>query len=163
LPEGVGVLEVPGELRGEKCFPVIDGKPQARRGEADGRVYYCSNETFNLGSSQTRSFEFRVKIINATVGTGSVKAAGGTDESDPSNNTAKITYAGAAGGGDQNGDDGDDGDAGDDSAGAGGGTALPITGSASGVAAGLGLLLFTAGAGLYLMARRRRIRFTAGD
>jgi LPXTG-motif cell wall-anchored protein len=44
---------------------------------------------------------------------------------------------------------------------AGGGPSLPVTGASIGTAAGIGAVLLAAGVGLFLVVRRRRIRFTA--
>ncbi|HEX7745257.1 MAG TPA: LPXTG cell wall anchor domain-containing protein, partial [Micromonosporaceae bacterium] len=76
-------------------------------------------------------------------------------DTNPANDTATLVVNAAPGGGDGgNGDGGNGGGAGD------GGT-LPITGSATGLIAGVGVLLLAAGVGGYVVARRRRTRFVA--
>ncbi|WP_433552184.1 LPXTG cell wall anchor domain-containing protein [Micromonospora zamorensis] len=142
LPPGTTAIEVPGNC-------------QLRPGT---RTYQCESEMLLIaGETYTIDFRLRIdKVIRNARGAVWVNApcecpGGGNFEDDikPANDRATIVVNPAPGGG------GDGGGSG------GGGGSLPITGASTGQIAGLGGLLLVAGAGAYLLARRRASRFVA--
>nr|QLK00133.1 cell wall anchor protein [Micromonospora carbonacea] len=140
LPEGVTAVTV-----SKSC--VDPDEDEWKPGKPGARVYECSARgTIPRGERVT--FDFTLRVDRAGSQTGTVKlhtfdGDGPVKDLDPGNDTAKITVkqAGGTGGGD--------------------GGSLPITGAPTGLIAGLGGLLVAAGAGGYLLARRRRTRFVA--
>lgn len=143
LPPGTTAVEVP-----DSC--------QLRPGT---RTYQCASEML-LVAGETYTMEFRLridKVIPNAQGSVRVNApcecpGGGSFEDDikPANDRAMIVVnAGQGGGGEGAG------------SGGGGGGSLPITGSPTGLIAGIGGLLLVAGAGGYLLARRRTTHFVA--
>ncbi|SCF11461.1 hypothetical protein GA0070558_12943 [Micromonospora haikouensis] len=140
LPEGVTAVTV-----SKSC--VDPDEDEWQPGKPGARVYECSARG-TIGEGERVTFEFALRIDRAGSRTGTVKlhtfdGDGPVMDLDPTNDTAQITVkqAGGTGGG-------DDG-------------SLPITGVPTGLIAGLGGLLVAAGAGGYLLARRRRTRFVA--
>ncbi|TNH30476.1 LPXTG cell wall anchor domain-containing protein [Micromonospora orduensis] len=119
------------------------------------RTYLCASEMLLVaGRSYTMDFRLRIdKVIPNARGAVRVNApcecpGGGSFEDDikPANDKATIVVNARPGGGGGGGD---------------GGGALPITGSPTGLLAGIGGLLFIVGTGGYLLARRRTTRFVA--
>ncbi|WP_422737674.1 LPXTG cell wall anchor domain-containing protein [Micromonospora sp. WMMD729] len=116
------------------------------------RTYQCASDMLLVaGKTYTVDFRLRVdKVVPNAKGTVWVNApcecpAGGSFTGDikPANDRATILVNPGQGGG--------DGDGG----GGGGGGSLPITGTPTGLLAGLGVLLVAAGLGAHLLARRR--------
>ncbi|MFI6267594.1 LPXTG cell wall anchor domain-containing protein [Micromonospora zamorensis] len=146
LPPGTTAVEVPASC-------------QLRPGT---RTYQCASEMLLVaGKTYTMEFRLRIdKVIPNARGAVLVNApcecpAGGSFEDDikPANDRATIVVNAAQGGGGGGGQgDGSDGD---------GGGALPITGSPTGLIAGVGGLLLVAGVGVCLLARRRTTGFVA--
>lgn len=119
----------------ERCWPVL--LPEATR----PGFYSCTPDE-RLRSGQSALFDFTFRIdADGRESTGAVSVQG-AQGADPvrSNDTAKIVVNPEAGG-------------------TGGG--LPVTGAPGGVLVGAGLLLLLAGTAGAVLARRRRLRFTA--
>ncbi|MFG1845601.1 LPXTG cell wall anchor domain-containing protein [Micromonospora carbonacea] len=115
------------------------------------RTYLCSSDMLLVvGETYTLEFRLRIdKVVPDARGVVQVNAececpAGGSFQDDikPANDKAWLVVNAAGSGG-------------------GGGGSLPITGSATGLIAGIGGLLLVAGIGGYLVARRRRTHFVA--
>ncbi|WCN81671.1 LPXTG cell wall anchor domain-containing protein [Micromonospora sp. LH3U1] len=138
LPPGTTAVEIP-----DSC--------QLRQGT---RTYQCASEMLLVaGQTYTMKFRLRIdKVIPNARGAVRVNApcecpggGGFPDDIKPANDRATIVVNAAQGGGE----------------GGGGGGSLPITGSPTGLIAGIGGLLLVAGVGGYLLARRRTTRFVA--
>ncbi|SBT53682.1 LPXTG cell wall anchor domain-containing protein [Micromonospora narathiwatensis] len=150
VPKGTTAVEVP-----QSCAPV-NGDKWGEPGEPGARHYRCYFDPFlKAGDTATRDFTLRIDKVIANA-TGIVKInvpcqcdGGFYRDLKPANDTAKLVVNPAAGGGNDGGQGGGDG-----------GT-LPITGSSTGLIAGIGALLLAAGAGGYVIARRRKTRFVA--
>ncbi|MFR9777970.1 LPXTG cell wall anchor domain-containing protein [Micromonospora sp. MS34] len=148
VPEGTTAVAVP-----QSCLPE-NGDEQGEPGEPKARHYRCFFEPFlKAGDKATLDFSLRIDKVIANA-TGLVKVnvpcpcdGGFSQDLKPSNDTAKVVVNATAGG--------------DGGQGGGDGGTLPITGSATGLIAGLGALLLAAGAGGYVVARRRKTRFVA--
>lgn len=148
IPAGATVVKAP-----EECSPGTGEKPTGGYGEPGGRVYFCEwYETLHKGDAAV--FEFGLRIDKVAGAPGEVKlfhfdlkAERPVADLNPKNDTAALFIKGAG----QGGTGGGDGD---------GGT-LPITGSSTGLIAGIGGLLLAAGVAGFVMARRRRTRFVA--
>ncbi|SBT53679.1 LPXTG cell wall anchor domain-containing protein [Micromonospora narathiwatensis] len=144
LPEGTTATKAP-----EQCTA----------GKADAAVYACYLPEV-VGRGKKAEFPFTLRIDKAGTLTGEVQLLhndahdDGLQDLNPANDLAKIVVTAAGGQGDAGGGGGGDGHGGD------GGT-LPITGSSTGLIAGVGALLLTAGVGGYVVARRRKTRFVA--
>jgi LPXTG-motif cell wall-anchored protein len=142
IPTGATVVKAPVE-----CFPGTAEMSTGGHGESGGRTYFCMwFETLHAGDKAI--FEFRLRINKVAGAPGKVELLHfdleeGRQLADlnPKNDIAALTIKGAGG--------------------QGGGDGLPITGSPSGLIAGIGGLLLAAGIGGYLVARRRRTRFVA--
>lgn len=145
LPKGTTAVKAP-----ENCADA-EGEFGADSGKPGAAVYACFVPGV-VGSGKKAEFPFSLRVDRAGSLAGKVELFhGGPDETavkdlNPANDTAKIVVNGAAGNG--------------QGGGQGGGT-LPITGSSTGLIAGIGALLLAAGLGGYLVARRRRTRFVA--
>ncbi|MEU5903642.1 LPXTG cell wall anchor domain-containing protein [Micromonospora sp. NPDC047467] len=140
LPPGTTAVEVP-----DSCT--------LRQGT---RTYLCGSEMLLVaGRAYTMEFRLRIdKVISNARGAVRVNApcecpggGGFADDITPANDRALIVVNAVSGGG-AGGGDGDGG-------------SLPITGSPTGLIAGLGALLLVVGVGGYLLARRRTTRFSA--
>ncbi|MGR6316547.1 LPXTG cell wall anchor domain-containing protein [Micromonospora soli] len=150
IPAGATVVAAP-----EQCSTDIEGGPN----EPGARTYFCEwSETLHKGDRAL--FEFTLRIDRVAGTPGSVRLIHFDLESDgpvadlnPRNDTAALVIKGAGNGGGGGGGQGGGGE--------GDGGTLPITGSATGLIAGVGALLLVAGVGGYLVARRRRTRFVA--
>ncbi|MGW5670937.1 LPXTG cell wall anchor domain-containing protein [Micromonospora sp. NPDC003776] len=146
LPKGTTAVKAP-----EQCADA-EGEFGVDSGKAGAAAYACFVPEV-IGRGKKVAFPFSLRVDQAGALTGEVQLFhGGPDENmvqdlNPANDIAKILVNPAGG----NGDGGQGG---------GGGT-LPITGSATGLIAGLGALLLAAGAGGYVVARRRKTRFVA--
>lgn len=121
------------------------------------RTYQCASEMLLVaGQTYTMTFRLRIdKVIPNARGGVWVNApcecpGGGNFEDDttPANDRATIVVNAVQGGGGGGGQGSGDGDGG----------ALPITGSPTGLIAGIGGLLLVAGVGVCLLARRRTDR-----
>ncbi|MEU5721145.1 LPXTG cell wall anchor domain-containing protein [Micromonospora sp. NPDC047738] len=140
IPAGATVVTAP-----DGCATDIEGGPA----EAGAKVYFCEwFETLHKGDQAL--FEFGLRIDKVDAAPGSVKLIHFDLESDgpvadlnPRNDTAALVIKGDGG------------------QGGGDGGTLPITGSSTGLIAGIGALILAAGAGGYVMARRRKTRFVA--
>jgi LPXTG-motif cell wall-anchored protein len=144
VPKGTTVVKAP-----EQCADA-EGEFGADSGKPGAAAYACFvPEVVSRGNKV--EFPFSLRIDKAGALPGEVELFhGGPDESlvqdlNPANDTAKIVVDATGDGGQGGGD---------------GGT-LPITGSATGLIAGLGALLLAAGLGGYMVARRRKTRFVA--
>ncbi|MDZ5445547.1 LPXTG cell wall anchor domain-containing protein [Micromonospora sp. 4G57] len=150
VPAGAVVVKAPRE-----CSPGTAEEPTGGYGEPGGRVYFCEwYDTLHKGDAAV--FEFGLRIDKVAGTPGEVKLfhfdlEQGDQVADlnPKNDMAALVIKGAGNGG--NGGNG----------GGGGGGTLPITGSSTALIAGLGALLLAAGAGGYVVARRRKTRFVA--
>ncbi|PWU50424.1 LPXTG cell wall anchor domain-containing protein [Micromonospora globispora] len=154
VPTGTTAVNVP-----DNCFPMKGDDVDWEPGKPGAKAYRCYPEIFiAVGEEQTVDLGLRIdKVVPNATGTVTINAKceceGFQDDTNPANDTAKLVVNAAPGTG-GNGDGGNGG-------GAGGGGTLPITGSATGLIAGVGVLLLTAGVGGYVVARRRRTRFVA--
>ncbi|WP_433653250.1 LPXTG cell wall anchor domain-containing protein [Micromonospora zamorensis] len=124
------------------------------------RTYQCASEMLLVaGQTYTMKFRLRIdKVVPNARGTVHVNApcecpGGGNFEDDikPANDRATIVVNAVQGGGGGGGQGSGDGDGG----------SLPITGSPTGLIAGIGGLLLVAGVGVCLLARRRTTRIVA--
>jgi LPXTG-motif cell wall-anchored protein len=147
VPTGTTAVKV-----SDACFPAgKDGQDWEHPGKPGAKSYRCYPDFFiGVGESQTVEFGLRIdKLVPNATGTVVINAkcecSGFDADTNPANDTAKLVVNAAAGNG---------------GTGGGGGT-LPITGSSTGLIAGLGVLLLAAGLGGYTVARRRRTRFVA--
>ncbi|RGC69052.1 hypothetical protein C5N14_10915 [Micromonospora sp. MW-13] len=141
LPRGARVVEAP-----EYCADA-EGEFGEDSGKPGGTAYACFvPQVVNKGKKA--EFRFSVRIEKAGTSVGKIELwHGGPDERrakdlNPGNDTAKILLNSGDGG-------------------QGGGGSLPITGTSTGLLAGIGGLLLVAGVGGYLVAKRRRTRFVA--
>jgi LPXTG-motif cell wall-anchored protein len=148
VPNGTTAVEVP-----EVCAPLNgDEQDWENAGKPGAKTYRCYPDIFiAAGEEQTVEFGLKIdKLIANATGKVTINAKcecdGFTEDLNPANDTAKL-LVNATGQG--NGEGG----------GEGGG--LPVTGSSTGIIAGIGGLLLVAGVGGYLTARRRRTRFVA--
>ncbi|MFG3703119.1 LPXTG cell wall anchor domain-containing protein [Micromonospora sp. NPDC047670] len=149
VPAGATVVDAP-----EQCSPGTAEEPTGWYGEPGGRVYFCEwFELLHKGESAVFEFGFRIDEVGGAPG--SVRLLhfgpgepGQAADLNPENDTAALVVKAATGGGGGGGNGGDDPE-------------LPITGESTGLIAGLGGLLLVAGAGGYLVAKRRRTRFVA--
>ncbi len=140
LPAGVTAVTAPETCLDPQQDTWQPGKPGAR-------VYECFADSL-ISRGERMNFDFDLRIDRAGSQTGTVRLRtrsgdGPIQDLDPTNDTATIRVNPASGGG------------------AGDGGSLPITGTSTGVIGGVGLLLVVAGAGGFLLARRRRTRFVA--
>ncbi|WP_343449582.1 LPXTG cell wall anchor domain-containing protein [Micromonospora oryzae] len=144
VPAGTTAVEVPAE-----CAPRSgNGTDWGDFGKPGARAYRCLADTISVaGETSTGDFRLRIdKVVPNAQGTILVNAkceceGGFRDDLKPANDRALIVVNA-------------------DSSGGGGGT-LPITGASTGLIAGIGGLLLTAGVGGYLLAKRRRTHFVA--
>ncbi|MCX5068511.1 LPXTG cell wall anchor domain-containing protein [Micromonospora lupini] len=147
VPEGTTAVEVSSE-----CQPYTSDEEwdqwNGNWGEPGAKEYGCQITESPKGFENWYEFSLRIdKVVPDASGAITAKLAGDPNKS---NDTAKIVINPAsAGGGNGAGQGGGDGGA------------LPITGQSTGLIAGLGALLLTAGVGGYLVAKRRRTRFVA--
>ncbi|SCL16511.1 LPXTG-motif cell wall anchor domain-containing protein [Micromonospora rhizosphaerae] len=150
VPKGTTAVKAP-----ESCVDA-EGEFGEDPGKPGASVYACFLPEV-IGKGKKAQFPFSLRIDKAGSLAGKVELVhGGPDETllkdlNPANDTAQILVNAAAGNGGGDGDGDGDGD---------GGT-LPLTGSSTGLIAGIGGLLLLAGAGGYLVARRRRTHFVA--
>ncbi|MFK4146678.1 hypothetical protein [Streptomyces sp. NPDC004065] len=176
VPAGTTVVKVP-----ERCHTTIDGKYSTAPG---GKVYACVQKTTDWvienGARLVWSFGLRIDRPSALApGKVTLKVLSESD-SDPENDTAAVTVTvpgggattggGTTAGGGDSGGDGNGGTSGGTAASGGtttGGNAQESSvtgGSMAGTGAGTlpwiagtaGLLAVTAGAGVFVLARRRR-------
>ncbi|SBT50228.1 LPXTG cell wall anchor domain-containing protein [Micromonospora auratinigra] len=149
VPTGTTAVTVP-----EECVPFKGDKTRydETAGTPGAAAYRCFPGPFApAGELLTGRFTFRIdKAVPNAEGSVRINAkcecsAGFKDDLKPANDLAKIVVNPAGTGGQGGGDD----------------PTLPLTGSATGLIAGLGALLLAAGAGGYVVARRRRTRFVA--
>ncbi|MFE9651728.1 LPXTG cell wall anchor domain-containing protein [Micromonospora sp. NPDC006431] len=148
VPKGTTAVEVP-----QSCAP-MNGKEWGEPGEPGAPHYRCYFEPFlKAGDSAMLDFSLRIdKVIPNATGLVKINVPCECDggfyrDLKPANDTAKVVVNAAPGG--------------DGGQGGGDGGTLPITGSATGLIAGVGALLLVAGLGGYLVARRRKTRFVA--
>ncbi|MGK5737555.1 LPXTG cell wall anchor domain-containing protein [Micromonospora sp. URMC 103] len=153
VPTGTTAVEVPGD-----CVPMDgDDANWEQAGEPGAKKYRCYPDIFiAAGEEQTVEIGLRVdKVVADATGTVVINAKceceGFTEDTNPANDSAKILVNATTTGSGDGGQGGGNGDGG----------SLPITGSSTGLIAGIGALLLVAGAGGYLVARRRRTRFVA--
>jgi LPXTG-motif cell wall-anchored protein len=141
VPEGTTALTVPG-----KCAPYSGGEvwnPSDFWGVPGEKQYGCLLTT-DLAMGDTSEYEFTLRLDRLATETSGVVRAHLDGDSEPGNDKAAITVRLAStDGGGQGGD---------------GGT-LPITGTSTGLIAGIGGLLLVAGVGALLVTRRGRNRF----
>ncbi|MEU5721144.1 LPXTG cell wall anchor domain-containing protein [Micromonospora sp. NPDC047738] len=160
IPAGAYAAKVP-----DRCVPRgyngdLDRKPVNMPGFP---AYVCQDSTIlHKGDKVTLEFALRIDKAGPLTGVIAVNPGPGETDLNPANDTAKI-LVNAPGGGDNPGDgDNSPGSGGGNGGGEGGdGGSLPITGSSTGLIAGIGALLLVAGLGGYLVARRRKTRFVA--
>jgi LPXTG-motif cell wall-anchored protein len=152
IPTGTTAVEVP-----ENCVPLKgDDADWEQAGKPGAKAYRCYPAIFiGVGEEQTVEIGLRIdKVVPNATGTVTINAKceceGFQNDTNPANDTAKLVVNAVPG----NGDGGAGGGEGD------GGT-LPITGTATGLIAGIGALLLVAGVGGYVVARRRKTRFVA--
>ncbi|MFC4149108.1 LPXTG cell wall anchor domain-containing protein [Micromonospora mangrovi] len=152
VPTGTTAVKV-----SDACLPAIkDGYDWEHPGKPGAKAYRCYPDIFiGVGESQTVEFGLRIdKVIPNATGAVVINAkcecSGFDADTNPANDKAKLVVNAAAGNGGGSGGEG----------GGDGGT-LPITGSSTGLIAGIGVLLLAAGFGGYVVARRRRTRFVA--
>ncbi|MEV4196752.1 LPXTG cell wall anchor domain-containing protein [Micromonospora globbae] len=159
IPEGTTAVEAPWD-----CVPYVPGEEwdpwNANWGEPGAKEYACQVTETPKDTESVYYFGLRIdEVVPNAKGSVTTKLPG-----DPKadNDTAAIVInpvgggtPGTPGDGDQGGDGGQGG--GDD----GDGPTLPITGSSTGLIAGVGALLLVAGVGGYVLARRRKTRFVA--
>ncbi|MFG1949825.1 LPXTG cell wall anchor domain-containing protein [Micromonospora sp. NPDC048830] len=144
VPKGTTVVKAP-----ENCFD-IEAEEGGDLGKPGGSVYACFVDGI-VGKGKKATFPFSLRIDKAGALTGEVElfhsdaSEGRGEDLNKANDIAKILVNDSDGGGEGGGD---------------GGT-LPITGSSTGLIAGIGALLLVAGVGGYLVAKRRRTRFVA--
>jgi LPXTG-motif cell wall-anchored protein len=159
VPNGTTAVEV-----SEECAPYAkDGdqpwNPFEHAGEPGAALYGCIS--FNdLKKGDTHSYDFVLKIDELSGETsGKVNTQIGGDPQVANNEAALVVKLGdpapttpatpTPGTSDEPGTGGGDGGS------------LPITGTATGLIAGIGALLVAAGIGGYVVARRRKTRFVA--
>lgn len=146
VPENVTVRAVDGCRPGD----AVKG-PTGDLNQPGARKYVCEWPD-PVRKAEPVSFQFTFRIDKAAGRAGAVRLFHFDGEWEPrpdlnpKNDTAAIVVKGTGGQGGTGGGDG--------------GT-LPITGSSTGLIAGVGALLLVAGAGGYAVARRRRTRFVA--
>ncbi|WBB65625.1 LPXTG cell wall anchor domain-containing protein [Micromonospora sp. WMMD812] len=148
VPEGTTAVEVSGE-----CQPYTSDDEwdqwNGNWGEPGAKEYGCQITESPKDFENPYEFSLRIdKVIPNASGAVSVRLAG---DPNSKNDNAKIVINPTGNGGGDGGQGGGDGDGG----------ALPITGESTGLIAGIGALLLVAGAGGYLVAKRRRTRFVA--
>ncbi|GAA3749230.1 LPXTG cell wall anchor domain-containing protein [Micromonospora maritima] len=148
VPQGTTAVAVP-----ENCI-TRNGDEWGEPGEPGQRHYFCYfDSVLKAGDSAMLDFSLRVdKVIANATGPVKINATcqcdgGFTRDLKPANDTAKVVVNAAP--------------AGDGGQGGGDGGTLPITGSSTGLIAGIGALLLAAGFGGYVVARRRKTRFVA--
>lgn len=169
VPPGSTAASVPPE-----CAPLIDGQLDlnAHGGELGHTEYWCLlGDKLAVGQTESVPFGLRItKVIASATGAIEINKAGSdlnqilfTGDAPKTDNKSAIVLnaPGQTGGGgsDNGGTGGNDGDNGNGDGTDGGG--LPITGPRSLALGGSGLLLLLAGAGAFLLVRRRRTRFEA--
>ncbi|GAA1823244.1 hypothetical protein HC028_15700 [Planosporangium flavigriseum] len=165
VPQGVQVVKAPNN-----CESVIEEGSQQRveRGAAGGTFYRCWTID-RLAAGETVSASFELKLTQA------VSNASGTvsfddpyanpeiprpADTNPDNDKAAVVITAVAEAANPGTGGGNPATGG---TGGGSGVTLPITGSQAGLAGGVGLALLAAGAGLYLVATRRRAVVVTGD
>ncbi|MER5701700.1 LPXTG cell wall anchor domain-containing protein [Micromonospora sp. NPDC002296] len=144
VPVGTTAVTVP-----KLCAPYSSGdwmgQPADNWGRPGAEEYGCL-PTKDLAKGAASEYEFSLRIDKLTTRTsGEVRALLDRDpnqRNDKAAITVKLATTGGGGGG-------------------GDGGTLPITGSSTGLIAGIGGLLLVAGVGGVLVARRRRTRFVA--
>ncbi|WP_200208723.1 LPXTG cell wall anchor domain-containing protein [Micromonospora coerulea] len=149
VPTGTTAVDVSGE-----CAPWVPGQKWNQYdmswGEPGAKAYGCTASETPAGVDYQYPLALRIdKVVPNATGTVTLKLSG---DPNSKNDAAAIVVNGTSGG---NGGDGGIG------GGAGDGGTLPITGSSTALIAGLGALLLAAGAGGYVVARRRKTRFVA--
>lgn len=137
----------------DNCVPYVPGEERnpgnAALAEPGAKEYACPSGEIPPGGEAPFLFELRIdEVVPNATGTFAVKLDG---DPNAQNNSAKIIINPTGNGG----GDGGQGGGGDD------GPTLPITGSSTGLIAGVGGLLLVAGAAGYMVARRRKTRFVA--
>ncbi|MEU2612353.1 LPXTG cell wall anchor domain-containing protein [Micromonospora sp. NPDC007271] len=150
IPEGTTAVDVSGD-----CQPYTSDEEwdqwNGNWGEPGAREYGCQATETPKGAKNTYEFGLRIdKVVPNASGAVTVRLAG---DSNSKNDSAAIVINPAGGG--------TPGTPGDGGQGGGDGGTLPITGSSTGLIAGIGALLLVAGAGGYLVSRRRKTRFVA--
>ncbi|GIJ22260.1 LPXTG cell wall anchor domain-containing protein [Micromonospora lutea] len=150
IPNGTSAVRVP-----DNCSPVRGENEWGEPGEPNGRTYRCYPSWFiKAGDEETMTFGLRIdKVVPDSTGDVKVNVPCQCDggfyaDLKPANDIAKLVVNPSGG---QGGDGGSDGDGGE----------LPITGANTALIAGVGGVLLAAGAAGFLLARRRRTRFTA--
>ena len=121
-------------------------------GKPGAKVYHCG-ELKRLAQGEKIEYEFELRLDEAGTRVAEVRLTfdAGVDLN-PANDSATITIIASAEGGSEN-PGGDDGQGGGDTDGS-----LPITGAKAGLIAGIGGVLLAAGAGGFVVARRRKTR-----
>ncbi|WP_405091892.1 LPXTG cell wall anchor domain-containing protein [Micromonospora sp. NBC_01392] len=150
VPTGTTAVEVP-----DNCMPLNgnDGDWQ-EPGTPGAKAYRCYPDIFiQAGEEQTVELGLRIdKVVPNATGAVVINAKceceGFQDDTNKANDAAKLVVNAAPAGG-------------DGGQGGGDGGTLPITGSSTGLIAGIGALLLAAGFGGYVVARRRKTRFVA--
>ncbi|MDO3683727.1 LPXTG cell wall anchor domain-containing protein [Micromonospora sp. C28ISP2-4] len=153
VPAGTTAVEAPYD-----CVPFLPTKEwdpwTANWGEPGAKEYACQVTESPKGMKNPYEFRLRIDTVTANAaGSFTTKLSG-----DPNgkNDTAAIVINPAGGG-----TPGTPGNPGDGGQGGGDGGTLPITGSSTGLIAGVGALLLAAGAVGYVLTRRRKTRFVA--
>ncbi|MDQ7909673.1 LPXTG cell wall anchor domain-containing protein [Phytohabitans sp. ZYX-F-186] len=141
VPPGTSAVEVSAD-----CVPFAGENPDWEHpGKPGGRKYQCDPGLFLAPDEElVYPFTFRIdEVVEDAAGAVTANAACECptfpNDTDKSNDVAKILVNGTGGGG--------------------GG--LPVTGASTGLVAGAGALLLLAGAAGFVIARRRRTRFVA--
>ncbi|MDO3706041.1 cell wall anchor protein [Micromonospora sp. C28SCA-DRY-2] len=146
IPEGTTAVEVT-----HLCAP-IDANgwpPVGDDGEPGAREYGCHSGTDFASAGERFEFAFTLRVDRLTGPTSGTVTVDVPADTNPANDTARITVTPGNGGTGGSGGDGGDGGS------------LPITGASTGLIAGLGALLLAAGLTGYLLTRGRRTRFIA--
>ncbi|HEX8629065.1 MAG TPA: LPXTG cell wall anchor domain-containing protein [Catenuloplanes sp.] len=143
------------------CAAARNGKRDDTRDPVGAREVLCWSVDHTIEVGRTLTWDIGLRVDGATGTAGSVSVAPEEVEGEPtldrdtSNNRAQLVVApplpGTAGGG--------TGTGGTGPGGTGGGT-LPVTGAQAGTFAGAGLGLVALGVVGFVLARRRRTRFT---
>jgi LPXTG-motif cell wall-anchored protein len=139
VPDGVTVTAVD-----DRCAPLAGGQPDwDNAGKPGLRHYWCAPHQLIIEVDETISYDLTLRIDTSAGATGPVvirhRNEDGETGSDLSatNDTAAIVVNG------------------------GGSGSLPVTGARTAALAGAGGLALALGVAVYLLARRRRLRFTA--
>ncbi|MFI7609071.1 LPXTG cell wall anchor domain-containing protein [Micromonospora sp. NPDC049366] len=146
IPTGTTAVEVP-----DVCMP-FDGENAdwEHAGEPGANAYRCYPDYY-IAKDEEQTVDLGLRIDTVTANAeGKVvintkcECEGFVDDTNPANDNARLVVNPAADGGQGGGDGG-----------------LPVTGTSTGLIAGLGALLLVAGVGGYVVAKRRRTRFVA--